>query len=250
MEVAMATLPVEKIAEKIILSLDHDFWEDALHDAKLFAKIGGKWVKVNPIHLTDKGWGIVTILKDLGLKIFADPKFFNTEKVLGKTAEVACKYGPDMMNCAATSGLNAMSNFATECLTADLTCMSIAVTLLTSIGPKECMETYCRSPAKQVQLFAEQAARSGIDGVVCSGHELKTLKSDPVTENLWTVVPGIRNLGDDSGDQMRIMTPYRALQAGADYLVIGSSLIKGDLSKNWDNTRRLYTQEQNDKFPA
>ena len=74
-------------------------------------------------------------------------------------------------------------------------------------------------PAAQVARLAGLVRGAGLDGVVCSAHEVGQLKADWNT-GLF-VVPGIRPAGADVGDQKRVMTPADALKAGATVLVIG-----------------------------
>ena len=252
--VAFKIPKLEELASRIILALDHESWKEAWLDAQLWKKLGGVWVKVNPIHLVAVGYHIIQDLRKIGLKVFVDPKYFNTEKVLGRTAAAACKYGLDMLNCGASSGVKAMRAFAAECASNESDRLSIAVTVLTTIDDEECRETYNgRTALEQVMVFAKQAARAGMSGIVCSGLELPSLKSDPQTKNLITVVPGIRDGLDSAGDQSRIVTPFRGFAAGADYEVIGSSLYNRDLGdgtksrdlgRNWKMIRDNYVVEK------
>jgi orotidine-5'-phosphate decarboxylase len=75
-------------------------------------------------------------------------------------------------------------------------------------------------PAAAVRRLAVLARQAGLDGVVCSAHEIEAVRAECGAEFLL-VVPGIRPAGSDVGDQMRIMTPGQALAAGADWLVVG-----------------------------
>jgi orotidine-5'-phosphate decarboxylase len=68
--------------------------------------------------------------------------------------------------------------------------------------------------------LATLTKNSGLDGVVCSAQEASMLKSS-LGQEFKLVTPGIRPAGSEVGDQRRIMTPYEAVQAGSDYLVIG-----------------------------
>jgi orotidine-5'-phosphate decarboxylase len=71
-----------------------------------------------------------------------------------------------------------------------------------------------------VAARARQAAELGIDGLVCSAEEAAALRKI-VSPSMALVTPGIRPAGAATGDQKRIMTPARAIAAGADYLVVG-----------------------------
>lgn len=97
----------------------------------------------------------------------------------------------------------------------------IGVTVLTSINDVESIELYGAPAAEKVLQFAMNAAKAGLDGLVCSAQEIALLKSNPNTKHLTLITPGIRPDWAASGDQSRIMTPRMAVEAGADYLVIG-----------------------------
>ena len=73
---------------------------------------------------------------------------------------------------------------------------------------------------KQVERLARLARSCGLDGVVCSAHEIARLRQ-ALGPDVKLVVPGIRPDWAEGGDQKRIMTPAQAMAAGADYLVIG-----------------------------
>ena len=96
------------------------------------------------------------------------------------------------------------------------------VTALTSFGP-------CEMPgiASTPQDFALQLARSadgwGIDGVVCSGLEVKSIK---MQTSLLALCPGIRPAGADKNDQVRVCTPLQAVKSGADFLVVGRPITR------------------------
>jgi len=75
----------------------------------------------------------------------------------------------------------------------------------------------------QVKALASLAEKSGLDGVVCSAHEAAFLREQH-KPGFLKVTPGIRLAGDDASDQRRVMTPQKAIDSGADYLVIGRSV--------------------------
>jgi len=97
----------------------------------------------------------------------------------------------------------------------------LAVTVLTSLDETALLETGVPGgvPA-QVLRLARLALAAGADGLVCSPHEVATLRAELGPEALL-VVPGIRLASDAAGDQARIMTPRDAAAAGADWLVVG-----------------------------
>ena len=92
------------------------------------------------------------------------------------------------------------------------------VTVLTSMGPGE-LPGYTQNLSVLAEDLAAKAQEWGLNGVVCSGHELKTIKSR--CPNLKCLTPGIRPADGSQDDQRRIMTPGQAVQAGSDFLVVG-----------------------------
>ena len=90
------------------------------------------------------------------------------------------------------------------------------VTALTSLNNDDTNQIFQRSTSEQVNAMLDLAEEAGIDGVVCSPHELKLVSK----RNLLSITPGIR-LQESNDDQKRVMTPREATDLGADYLVIG-----------------------------
>jgi orotidine-5'-phosphate decarboxylase len=97
----------------------------------------------------------------------------------------------------------------------------LAVTVLTSYDDGDLQAAgYRLSVTDLVQVRARQAQALGADGLVCSPEEAASLR-EIVGRQMELVTPGIRPVGSAVGDQKRIMTPSRAISAGADYLVVG-----------------------------
>lgn len=104
----------------------------------------------------------------------------------------------------------------------------LGVTILTSMDQANLASIGVESDVEsQVLRLAELAATSGLGGVVCSPKEITAIKQR-FGDDLTLVVPGIRPVGSDVGDQKRVMTPKDALEQGADYLVIGRPITQAD----------------------
>lgn len=102
----------------------------------------------------------------------------------------------------------------------------VAVTVLTSYDDNDLAEAgYALSVGPLVAKRAAQARSIGIDGLVCSPEEAANLRGI-VGSDMALVTPGIRPAGSAAGDQKRIMTPARAIAAGADYLVVGRPIVE------------------------
>jgi orotidine-5'-phosphate decarboxylase len=125
---------------------------------------------------------------------------------------VHCSGGAAMMRAAAEAAAQAPGHRRMKLL---------GVTVLTSLDETDLAAVGQRGPAAaQAQRLALLARESGLDGVVCSPHEVTALRA-ACGPGFLLVVPGIRPSGAATGDQKRVMGPKAALTAGADYLVIG-----------------------------
>jgi len=102
----------------------------------------------------------------------------------------------------------------------------LAVTVLTSYDDADLAASGYEMNVKELAAArAAQARDTGIDGLVCSAEEVATLR-DIAGPGMVLVTPGIRPAGSAVGDQKRIMTPARAIEAGADYLVVGRPVVE------------------------
>ena len=97
------------------------------------------------------------------------------------------------------------------------------VTALTSLNNDDANQIFQRTTYEQVSAMLDLAEDAGIDGVVCSPHELELVSK----RNLLSITPGIR-LQESNDDQKRVMTPKKAIDLGADYLVIGRPITQSD----------------------
>ncbi|MBV9234094.1 MAG: orotidine-5'-phosphate decarboxylase [Candidatus Eremiobacteraeota bacterium] len=101
-----------------------------------------------------------------------------------------------------------------------------AVTVLTSIAAEDLNELGLQGgPAENAIRLAALARDAGCSGVVCSAREVRDLKAF-FGEDFLTLTPGIRPTGEAHGDQKRVTTPAQAVEAGADYLVVGRPIVE------------------------
>ncbi len=161
--------------------------------------------------------------------VFLDLKFHDIPNTVAKAVAAAAELGVWMVNVHACGGQRMMeaAKAALEPY-GDGAPILIGVTVLTSMEQDDLAQMGINiSPAEQVIRLARLAQQSGLDGVVCSSHEAEMLKRE-LGASFQLVTPGIRPAGSDSGDQRRIMTPAEAVDAGADYLVIGRPITQAD----------------------
>jgi orotidine-5'-phosphate decarboxylase len=181
--------------------------------------VGG--LKIGLEFITAQGPDGIRAIAALGKPVFADTKFHDIPNTVAGAAREIAKLGAAMFNIHASGG-EAMMRAAKEAASSINPEMKlIAVTVLTSIDDGVLETIGQREPAQdQVVRLAKLAQKSGLDGVVCSAHEIAALRK-ACGRDFLLVVPGIRPAGSDIADQRRVMTPAEAARAGADILVIG-----------------------------
>lgn len=108
----------------------------------------------------------------------------------------------------------------------------LGVTILTSFSEKSLKKTGHTKSIKSLVLQQAKLAKSaGLDGIICSAKEADFIKN--ICKDMEIVTPGIRLQGDKIDDQKRVVTPKNAFQNGATSLVIGRSITKGSIKKNF-----------------
>ena len=147
-----------------------------------------------------------------------------------KAMKVLSNLDVDMVNVHA-AGTIAMMEAAIKGLTREdgTRPMLIAVTQLTSTDEERMQnELYInRSLEETVMHYAENAAKAGLNGVVCSPLEAEKVHG-VCGKDFVTVTPGIRFADGDAGDQVRITTPARAKEIGSDYIVVGRPITQAE----------------------
>ena len=189
---------------------------DKFGEKKPFVKIGMELYYA-------EGPSIVGKIKERGHKIFLDLKLHDIPNTVKKAMSVLSELDVDMTNLHAAGGSKMMAA-AVEGLTRPdgKRPILIAVTQLTSTDPETLKnELLIETPMPEtVMSYAENAMRSGLDGVVCSPLEAEAVHKR-CGRNFLTVTPGVRFADGDKGDQKRVMTPEEAKKAGSDYIVVG-----------------------------
>lgn len=161
-----------------------------------------------------------------GIPIFLDLKFHDIPNTVAGAVRATAGIRCFMMTIHAAGG-RAMMKAASEAsmevasITGKERPLVVAVTMLTSMDMTDAAAIgMSGSMEDQVKRLADLALQSGLDGVVCSPHEIELLRKQ-CGDDFLLVVPGIRPEGTESSDQKRVMTPKEALALGANYLVIG-----------------------------
>lgn len=215
---------------KILLPLDTDSAETALELAKtLHNEVAG--LKVGLELINSVGIAIFAQLREAvggDVKIFYDGKFHDIPNTVAGASRVSGRLGLWMFNVHASGGkemMRAAVQAAQEGSDAAGVARPLvtAVTVLTSIDQNmlhDQLGVTLKTLPDQVVTLARMAQDSGCDGVVASPQEIALIRQ-ACGPDFLIVTPGVRPAGADVGDQKRVLTPEEAVQAGADYLVIG-----------------------------
>ena len=206
---------------KVIVALDYENQVDALDFVDNIDPASCR-LKVGKEMFTLFGPDFVRVLHQRGFSVFLDLKFHDIPNTCSKAVRAAAELGVWMTNVHASGGerMMAASREILEPYGKDRPLL-IAVTVLTSMEQSDLADIGLNvNPQDQVKRLATLTKNSGLDGVVCSAQESQVLKQG-LGKDFKLITPGIRPAGSDAGDQRRIMTPYDAVQAGSDYLVIG-----------------------------
>lgn len=200
----------------VFVALDTPDLDRALQLARAVRNEAGG-VKLGLEFFSAQGPDGVRRVQDLGLPIFLDLKLHDIPNTVAKAVETLSSLAPAIMTVHAAGGHEMLSAAKHA---AHPTTKLVAVTLLTSLDAADLIDLGIdRSPADQVQHLARVAHDAGVDGIVCSGAEVRGASSS--WPGGFFVVPGIRPAGADVADQKRVVTPAQALHDGASVLVIG-----------------------------
>ena len=179
-------------------------------------------VKIGSVSFNSIGHDIISYASKKGFDIFLDLKLHDIPNTV-KTSIQGFASLPIKMLTIHTSGGRKMMLAAMEAVSGtDI--KVFGVTVLTSLSDEDAINLFKRTSSEQVNAMLDLAESAGIDGVVCSPHELELVRK---RESLLSITPGIR-LQDSNDDQKRIMTPKEAINLGADYLVIGRPITQSD----------------------
>jgi len=202
--------------QRLMVALDMPDAAQALQVRDQLAEHVG-WFKVGLRLFVAEGAPLVRALLQ-SHKVFLDLKFHDIPNTVAQAIESAGALGVQMVNVHAAGGTEMLKR-AVEAAAVFPDMQLIAVTVLTSDD----------MPAEQAKLVAVErallACDAGLDGVVCSVHEVAAIK-EACGHAFVTVTPGIRWGGQSSQDQKRVADPTMAVQQGADYLVVGRPIIQ------------------------
>ncbi|MFV0416758.1 MAG: orotidine-5'-phosphate decarboxylase [Chthoniobacterales bacterium] len=216
---------IQRAREKIIIALDVPDRKTA--EATL-DRLGEKapWIKIGLQLFIAEGPDIIQIVRERGHKIFLDLKLHDIPVTVAKAVASICNLGVEMTTLHTLGGPNMLAE-AAKAATGSQTTL-LGVTILTSMDTAQLAAIKIPNPPSEQVLFLAQLAKdAGIPGLVASPQEIALLRKK-IGPKMRLVIPGIRPQNTAHGDQKRVMPPGTAIQAGADWLVIGRPILEAE----------------------
>ena len=197
----------------IIVAIDETTFEGA---SEVIESLDPKkcMVKIGSVTFNSLGHEIIRYAAKKGFDIFLDLKLHDIPNTVKKSIQVLVSLPISMLTIHISGGKDMMMAAMTAVSGTQI--KIFGVTALTSLNNDDANEIFQRTTYEQVSAMLDLAEDAGIDGVVCSPHELELVSK----RNLLSITPGIR-IQESDDDQKRVMTPREAINLGADYLVIG-----------------------------
>ena len=211
------------MSNPIYLALDLPRLRDAVDLAqKVKAHVGG--VKLGLEFFNAHGAHGVHMLAQLGLPVFLDLKLHDIPNTVAGAMQAIHVLEPAIVTIHACGGRAMMEDAKAA---AGENTKVVGVTMLTSLDERDLAAMGVGgTPHDHVMRLADLAHQSGLDGVVCSGQEIKSVHDQ--WKDGYFVVPGLRPAGSDIGDQKRVVTPRQARDDGASVLVIGRPISRAE----------------------
>ncbi|MFV0336923.1 MAG: orotidine-5'-phosphate decarboxylase [Chthoniobacterales bacterium] len=211
--------------EKIIIALDVP---DRKAAKKALDRLGSSapWIKVGLQLFIAEGPTIIKEIHERGHKIFLDLKLHDIPVTVAKAVASICNLGVEMTTIHTLGGPNMLREAAAAA--AGSSTKILGVTVLTSMDTSQLAAIGIQqAPANQVLHLAAIAKAAGIGGLVASPLEVASLRKK-FANDFRLVIPGIRPKNVALDDQKRVLSPAEAIQAGADWLVIGRPILEAE----------------------
>jgi len=209
--------------ERIIVALDTDSPEAALAAVSALAGEVGLF-KVGMELFPRGGPELIERIRATGAEVFLDLKFHDIPNTVAGAVRSAVALGVKFATVHASGG-KAMLAAASAAAAGSGTTL-LAVTVLTSLDDADLSSVgFALRAAEAVDRLAGLAVDAGIGGIVCSAREVAAVRAR-VGKEVVLVTPGVRLPEDSVGDQKRVVTPFEAVRAGANYIVVGRPITK------------------------
>ncbi len=208
--------------DRLIVALDVPSVEDARALVETLGDSVGVY-KIGLELLVSGGFALAQELAGRGHSVFVDAKLLDIEATVERTTAAIARTGVAFLTVHA---LDAKTLDAAVRGRADTKLKLLGVTVLTNLARDDLKEQGVdRSPEELAVYRAMLAQEAGFDGVVASGAEAAALRQ-ALGRDVLIVTPGVRPKGAERHDQTRVMTPRKAIAAGADYLVVGRPITR------------------------
>ena len=209
--------------KKIIVALDNNKIKENLELINQLKKDAFAF-KIGYEFFYNFGFEGYNLIKNNNVKIFLDLKLHDIPNTVEKAVEAITKLDPYFLTIHLSGG----DEMQRSAILVKKNIKIVGVSILTSLNSNQTTKYYFnRNIQNIVSQYTNSALKNKIDGIVCSPKEIFTIKT--IAKNkLIIITPGIRpiNYHDQNDDQKRTMTPKEAINAGADYLVVGRPIIK------------------------
>jgi orotidine-5'-phosphate decarboxylase len=216
--------------EFLCVALDVDLDRADELARKLRGKVG--WVKIGHAACRRGGTAFIETLRGYGYSVFADMKLHADADRVQREVCTLAEDGVSMVTVHCVGGHSMLEGAMRGARTPDPDhrCIVIGITVLTSTEEGEMRAVGIRrSIDTQVEQLASIAFDAGLDGIICSAHESAELYQRYNPGEIVLVTPGIRpGWSSEPGDHKRVMTPYDAIRAGSDLLVVGRPITEAD----------------------
>ena len=238
------------MSHRPIIALDFASKDEVATFIEKFPKEESLFVKVGMELFYQEGPEIVRWLNQLGHAVFLDLKLHDIPNTVEKAMIGLAKLGVAITNVHAAGGVEMMAaakaGLVKGTKAGEKTPMLIAVTQLTSTSEKTMhQDQLIQVPLKESVLhYAACAQKAKLDGVVCSALEAQEIHKN-TTNDFVCLTPGIRPRGADVGDQKRVVTPSKARELGATYIVVGRPITQAEnpyetyvtIKKEWNGEK-------------
>jgi orotidine-5'-phosphate decarboxylase len=206
---------------ELCVALDNKNKEENIKLAKAISNYN-VWLKVGFRSFIRDGKDFLNELKQINpdFKIFLDLKLYDIPNTMADASLEIAKLGIEMFNIHASSGKKGMQEVMKRLNSLPKRPIVLAVTALTSFSDEEFKRIYGKSIQEKAKEFAKESFEAGVDGVVSSVFESRTIK-EITSKEFLTLTPGIRPFGEASNDQERVANIKKAKDEMVDFIVVG-----------------------------
>ncbi len=225
-----------KIEDRLILSMDVPDKQSALEIIKEISDEIST-IKVGLELIYNEGLSIIKVIKKSGYNIMLDAKLMDIPNTVSKALNGILNLGVKMVTLHTFGGSDmlkkAKSTLEEGSKSKDIIApLLFGVSVLTSLDDKDLEDFGFKINFEEVvKNLVNIAIKSGIDGIICSPNEVKLLRK-LYGYNFLIATPGIRLLEENVDDQKRINTPEKAIKDGADFIIVGRSIINSQDKKS------------------